>query len=819
MKTIDLCGVWLGKCINRDGAEFGFDGTVPGSAINDLINAGRLEKAIFWRDNAESVASFEDCDYIYKKQFEYYGQSKNVILRFERIDTYADIFLNGIKIYHSENGNIRHDINITDSVKQGDNTVEVRLYSPKEWVKDMPLYGGAFTRERMNTRRMQCTYGWDWVARFLTCGLGECSLISMDEMEILPENVYLVTVDADSESATIRTDIAFPFEYEGCILEFQILNSKKSVVCRTLKYCKENFIRLYFDVPNPDLWYPIGYGSQPLYTFVVKDRGEILYNETFGIRTVKIMQIPDIQGSYNHDICLSIKNKEYDFNEEFSGFVLKINGKKIFCQGANWVPCVPYNYGNVDARQTEILELCAAAGVNMLRVWGGGAFESKHFYSECSRLGIMVTQDFLMACGEYPEKDDWFIEELKKEAEYVARLCRNQPCLVWWSGDNENAVKGCDTDENYCGRRSAYSGIAPVLYKEDPYRRFLPSSPFGGKYYASNTVGTTHNTQFLGQLFKYMLSDDLSDYKDELKKYRARFIAEEPQLGAASLPTLKRFMSDADIFDGENMWRYHMKSNPSLKLELFDYLISMTEKILGRFSDTQDRLFKLQYMQYEWLRVVMEQAKRERSLCSGIIFWMMNDCWPASAGWSLIDYYNIPKNAYYSFKRCAKQVLTSIDCENGKYRVYVINDGEETNVKVSIKILSADRKSVKKCKTMNCLALKYSSQIVFEADNLLTDGEVLVCDIESEFGKDRSFYRHGGLEIIPTEIIVDIDDENGTVKVSAKDKYVHAVTISGNAVFEDNCFSLMPYESRTVTYRQIGEFADAFLSVEAYTLI
>ena len=174
-----------------------------------------------------------------------------------------------------------------------------------------------------------------------------------------------------------------------------------------------------------------------------------------------------------------------------------------------------------------------------------------------------------MACGSYPEEEDWFIDELKKEAEYVVRLCRNQPCLVWWSGDNENAVKGRDTDENYCGRRSAYDGIAPVLYREDPYRRFLPSSPFGGSYYASNTVGTTHNTQFLGQLFKYIESEDLSNYKDEFKKYRARFIAEEPQLGAVSLSSLRRFMSEEDIFGGEAMWRYHMKSNPGLKRELF----------------------------------------------------------------------------------------------------------------------------------------------------------------------------------------------------------------------------------------------------------
>ena len=282
-------------------------------------------------------------------------------------------------------------------------------------------------------------------------------------------------------------------------------------------------VRIDMDVPAPQLWYPLGYGGQPLYTFAVKNGDRLIYSESFGIRTVKIMQLPDEIGSKNHGLCLSIKNREYDLNESFSGFVLKVNGEKIFCKGANWVPCVPFAVGNIDERQTAILELCAEAGVNMLRVWGGGAFETKHFYNECSRLGIMVTQDFLMACGAYPEEQAWFIDELKKEALYAARLCRNQPCLMWWSGDNENAVKGCDTDEDYRGRRSAYEGIAPVIYREDPYRRFLPSSPYGGNRYASNTVGTTHNTQFLGHIFPYLLGNDLSDYKDEFKKYKKYF--------------------------------------------------------------------------------------------------------------------------------------------------------------------------------------------------------------------------------------------------------------------------------------------------------
>ena len=193
MRVIDLCGQWDAECLFDANNKFDFAGNVPGSAINDLINAKKLPENIFWRDHADAVLDYEKCNYVYKKTFDFHGEWKKIILHFERIDTYADIFLNGKKLYHSENGNIGHDIDITDTVLQGSNLVEVHLYSASEWVKDMPLRKGAFTRERMNTRRMQCTYGWDWTMRFVTCGIGNAYLRILDK-GIKTESVYVSLV-------------------------------------------------------------------------------------------------------------------------------------------------------------------------------------------------------------------------------------------------------------------------------------------------------------------------------------------------------------------------------------------------------------------------------------------------------------------------------------------------------------------------------------------------------------------------------------------------------------------------------------------------
>ncbi|MBE6883432.1 MAG: hypothetical protein E7487_02375 [Ruminococcaceae bacterium] len=818
MTTLSLNGIWNGTCLFPDGSSFAFSGTVPGCTIQDLITAEKLPSDIFWEKNADAVAAFENCDYLYAKEFFFDGSPARTFLQFERLDTYCDVFLNGTHIYHSENGNIAHTIPVHDTVVKRENLLEIKFYSPVTWVKDRPVRRGAFTTERLHTRRMQCTYGWDWVARFIACGLGNCTLVSREEDELIIDNVYLTTLDVDEESASVRADVTFSETYRGRLLSFSLLSPDSTAVQTICKYCAEALIRIDFDVPAPQLWYPLGYGEQPLYTFVLKDGNCVIFQENFGIRTVKIMQLPDAPGSANYQKCLSIQNPEYDFNETFSGFVLKVNGVKINCKGANWVPCVPFAMGDIRARQTKILELCAQAGVNMLRIWGGGAFETRHFYNECSRLGITVTQDFLMACGSYPEEEDWFIKELQKEAMYAAHLIRNQPCLMWWSGDNENAVNGCDTDENYTGRRSAFAGIAPVLYREDPHRRFLPSSPFGGKKYASNTVGTTHNTQYLGTTLQYLLKEDLSDYKNEFKKYRARFIAEEPQMGAVSLPTLRRIMKDEDIFNGDEMWLYHTKNNPALGREIFEYTNLFAEKIFGTFQDGKDRLFKIRYIQYEWLRVVMEQLRREKGFCSGMIFWMMNDCWPAASGWALIDYFNLPKDAYYAFKRCAKKVVASIDRCNGIYSVYVANDGlSSEKADGSLILLSPDKKTVKKSWEIHCSIGANQSQIVAEYTAADLDSGLLVCDIHGTFGSDRAFYRDGTLPLVPAEVTYSINETQQTITVYA-DSYVHAVTLDADAVFEDNCFSLLPGETRTICYQPSEPYKKTTISVTAYTI-
>ena len=808
-----LNGIWRGICYGKEGEEFSFEGNVPGCVHTDLAGTC-LPGDLYWRDHSEQCRWVEQRDWAYERSFFLEQVPANGQLVFEGLDTYADIYLNGRLLGAADNMFITHRF-AAQGLKQGENKLRVCFHSPTERVKDQPPRKAAFgDYGRLYTRRMQCTYGWDWVDRFVTCGIFRDVYLEARE-GFGVKDAYITTEFINGDSAQICVEAEFENYEAGGFADISIQDPRGSTVYSRRIFRREGFLKEYIDIPNAALWYPAGYGRQPLYTLTLCGR-----QWRFGIRTVQIRQLPDEEGSDYWNTCLAIKDSpsghRYDQNDSFSGFELLVNGLPIMCKGANWVPSEPFPSAETPTKITRILSLAREAGVNMLRVWGGGIFEMEHFYAECDRLGILVTQDFLMACGDYPDQEAWFIEALKKETEQAALALRNHPCLMWWSGDNENAVDGDDEQETYRGRTAIHEGIWPVLNRLDPKRRFLPSSPFGGKVYASKTVGTTHNTQYLGcSIFPFIMKTEMEDYKEFFATLLARFIAEEPTCGAANLPSLKRFMTEEDIFASDEMWQCHTKSNPALSFTLFDMQLRFAEKILGQFADGHDRYFKLKYCQYEWIRVSMENIRRNRGFCNGIIYWMWNDCWPASSGWSFVDYYCLPKASFYSFKRCAGQVLASIDKKDG-FRIHLCNDSLEDKP-VQLRVYALKEGKLHTLKEAQWLAPAACAKVAMELpQDVLPEGGMLICDAVCGERFDRAFYREGILPIVPCEGLA-VTREEGRITVTAQ-SYVHAVELEGEFVFEDNYFSLLPGESRTVAYRPVEDAKTNDLTVTGYTV-
>ena len=287
----------------------------------------------------------------------------------------------------------------------------------------------------------------------------------------------------------------------------------------------------------------------------------------------------------------------------------------------------------------------------------------------------------------------------------------------------------------------------------------------------------------------------MTDYKEFFSTLLARFIAEEPTLGAISLPSLKKFMTREDIFATDEMWNYHMKGNPALSFTLFDLLCVFSRKVLGNFTDGHDRYFKLKYTQFEWVRITMENIRRNLGFANGLIYWMWNDCWPASAGWAFVDYYCLPKASFYSFKRCAGTLITSID-KTDSYDIYLCNDSLfEKQTVLSVSYVK-DGACTHITEFKATIPAQMSQKVCSLPLSVLPEGALLLCDMTSSEMHDRAFYRNGTLPIKKCDAWNIVEQTEHSITLSATD-YVHIMELEGEFIFEDNYFSLL----LSITYR------------------
>ena len=251
MTTFSLSGIWQGRCIRPDGTSFAMDASVPGSSVADLIRAGRLPADLYRRDNAEAVLEYESCDYDYEHTFSLEkAADTEYTLHFHRLDTYCDITLNGIPVASTMDGHISYDFDVTDILRDGENRLQLHFTSPVTKVAGMKQYSGAFTTERMNTRRTQCSYGWDWVGRFVSCGVpGDVSLIARSHDEVRLTGTYIYTSDIDEYSARIGVTLSFADPLPRRILTVAVLAPDGTLYRKIDRYVDEREVRMKIDIP------------------------------------------------------------------------------------------------------------------------------------------------------------------------------------------------------------------------------------------------------------------------------------------------------------------------------------------------------------------------------------------------------------------------------------------------------------------------------------------------------------------------------------------------------------------------------------------
>lgn len=810
MLKTDLCGEWT--LISPD--EKKLRGHVPGCVHTDLFSLHEL----YFDRGADKCAFIEDGDWTYERHFtaEKYPAGAEPVLVFEGLDTYAEIILNGNRLGFTDDMFIKYEFPVDGLLLPGENVLTVKFSSPTRRVAGLPPRPGAFTTERLYTRRMQCTYGWDWVARYVTEGIYRpVRLEYRDWMYV--KSTYISARPVLSPfagaklsasgcpvraTAQIKVNISFDRVGSGGHFTFRIISPEGICVFSSEFFSAEETYFAETTLPDAELWYPNGYGAHPLYTIEILTDGGERYTESFGIRSAEILELPDEAGGvyekFSEFLRESTSGRLYDKNKTSRGFIPTVNGVPVFCTGANWVPCEAFPSAETDEKIRLILERAADAGVNMVRVWGGGLFERDFFYSECDRLGILVTQDFLMACGSYPEEDKAFTDHLSQEAEDAAIRLRNHPSLIWWTGDNENAVNGSDNDETYPGRISARRAIAPVLERLDPNRRFLPSSPYGGDKYSGKTVGTTHNTHYLAcHILPYIEAGKFSDYRAEYEGLAARFMAEETVMGDVSDRTLFDILPPDKIRDRDSLL-YHTKGNPALSRELLDYTEDFAKGLLGDFTDPDDRAFKMRYIGYEWTRVSIETMRRHLGYCYGDIIWMLNDCWQATGGWALIDHSLRAKAGLYAMRNLSGDIVISFGIGSGAPLVISNSRPHGISVRVRVFGISGDMSRAEPIYESVCALPHGTEELrVPGAEKYRT----LYAEAEWDGGSTFTYLTAGTPTLRVTDEYTALSRETDgwqELTVTAK-KYIHALEVPSS--------ELTPAESGTARLPAASQYA------------
>ena len=546
MQTISLNGEYLLRYADEQENPSGLDGmqaipaTVPGNVEIDLMNAGILPDT-FFGNNVKLLRPYEFYRWRYEKSFAapVLEKGRRAFLHFGGVDCIASYELNGKIFAASDNALIDHRFDVTDLLSGSGNRLAVNLSSPilhaaklKYDAYSTALVGGY---EALRVRKAPSAYGWDIMPRTVSAGLWRDVTLEIEEPTEI-EDLSFSTVELRGNTARIacsyriHTDV---HDYAG--LSFRLTGR----IGDEVQFIREQPVRFVsgradFSVDHPKLWWPLGYGNPVVYDITAEvfcDGQPIAeYRTSMGIRTVKLDRtgITDARGG------------EFRF---------VVNGVPIFCKGSNWVPADAMHSRDA-SRYERILEMWGDTGSNILRCWGGNVYEDHAFYDYCDRHGIMVWQDFTMACAMYPI-DGEFMEVLRREAEAVVTKLRNHPSIVLWSGDNECdaciAEWGSNLDPSV--NRLTREVLPRVIVRLDPYRPYLPSSPYISPEAFCLSDGSRSGGEGKSLLPEQHLWGPRDYYKSGFYTHAtSHFTSETGYHGCNSLSSIRKFISEKNIW-------------------------------------------------------------------------------------------------------------------------------------------------------------------------------------------------------------------------------------------------------------------------------
>lgn len=659
------------------------EATVPGNVELDLCDAGLLPRPEIGA-NYELLRPYEGYQWRYSRTFESpaFGEEDSVMLKFDGIDTFAEIYVNGEHVGSADNMLIEHSYDVTDFIGPAgsSNTLEVYLRSSViEGRRQLPpTFSNNWNRpETVFMRRAPHTYGWDIMPRIVSAGIWK----GVDLEVVAPvhfEDVNWMTgrVNTEDRSAYVMVDymVALPPKYQQNSVNVHVKFSRGGKVAfeRTAPIAMySERVKLWLN--DVDFWWPRGYGEPALYDALVElvsaEDGSIIDSDfqKVGIRTIQL------------------ERSGVNYKDNPGKFCFIVNGERVFIHGSNWTPMDAFH--SRDPQWLErTMDLVTDLNCNMLRCWGGNVYEDDRFYELCSEAGVMVWQDFSMGCSFYPQSTAFQIK-MEEELYSVVKRLRRHTCVALWAGNNED--DSVITDGNFSlfkpdpnRDRVTRVTISNVLFDMDPTRPYLPSSPYWDPQLYSETFNELYDPE-------RHLWGPRGYYKDKFYTEDAfcEFASETGYHGMPNKESVEKMFPAESVYPWEEGSEFRWKEDWLYKsvreYSEWGYCPDRNNLMINQIhclfdevpTDLDEFIFASQIVQAEAMKFFVERFRGNKfDPQTGILWWNIRDGWPIISD-AVVDWYFSPKRAYYYIKNSQTDVCAIIlDPVKGRCPLVVTND-------------------------------------------------------------------------------------------------------------------------------------------------
>ncbi len=605
---------------------------VPGAVQLDMARGQDYEDYAY----AENWAEFrwmEEEYFLYTASFEDPRQHAAQTCRFcsAGIDYHFEVVLNGTLLLEQE-GMFRPVELLLNELLQAQNRLEILIFPPPK---------GDFQeedrRQASRSTKPAVSYGWDWHPRLIPSGIWDVSGLCLQEASALHECAVQAELSEDLQKGRIQAEIRGQ-GLSGCSLDLELIDPEGQLLLNEQLQAQGDELSWQAELMHPHLWWPHDHGPQARYELrvsLLNGEGQRMDQNSrkLGFRRVALLMN---EGAW--DIPAGFPKSRSP-----APITLSINGRRIFCKGSNWVNPEIFPGRICKDQYAELLELAKDAHFNLLRVWGGGIVNKESFHDLCDELGLMVWQEFPLACNEYPD-DPAYLALLESEARAILKRLRQHPSTVMWCGGNElfNRWSGM-TDQS-----KALRLLNALCYELDPDLPFLMTSPLYG-------MGHGH----------YVLREDQhgEEVFSWMKRARGTAYTEYGVSGPADPELLRRIIPEEELWPPEpgGSWESHH----AFHAWVGDTWLrkQMIEHYFGPAANLEDLVAQGQYLQGVGLRFIYEEARRQKPLCSMALNWCFNEPWPTAANSSILSYPASPKAAYAEVRAACRPLALSISVD------------------------------------------------------------------------------------------------------------------------------------------------------------